>query len=304
MAVASFTALRSCSPAESREVKVVGDHQRHAPLGMGRESGEQQGPDGEQVRTAKAHRALQRGLIEKSLGWCELIATRRVSASTGGSNCFEGRKAAHDFQITQANGIFRTSIARRKPVSAENEKDFAALGLITRAHVDFERRICAASISQDERVLDQLRLDKMWEFAEFYYSFVAMGLDGPEDIDILAELHNDRLTHLLRDENALERRGLRKDRLLDAIFTSDTLPRLRQFWRDRPGALDQSNLGRFLVTQMSAEKARQIVKAGEAAGFLSVTDHPFGAKIIISNGVMEQALGDSLRDMRLAIAKL
>jgi hypothetical protein len=131
-----------------------------------------------------------------------------------------------------------------------------------------------------------------------------MGLDGPEDIDILAELHNERLTKLLRDEKGLQSRGLRKDRLLDAIFTADTLPRLKQIWREQPGALDQSNLGRFLVTQMSAEKARQIVKAAEAAGFLIVTNHAFGAKIIVSTNVMEKALGDSLREMRLAIAKL
>lgn len=184
------------------------------------------------------------------------------------------------------------------------EADLNALGLSAQAHVDFERRICAASASREEWGLEQLRLDKMWEFAEFYFSIVAMGLDGPDDIDIVAELHNERLTRLIRDEKGLQSRGLRKDRLLDAIFTADTLPRLKQIWREQPGALDQSNLGRFLVTQMSAEKARQIVKAAEAAGFPIVSSHAFGAKIIVSTGVMEKALAESLREMRLAIAKL
>ena len=186
----------------------------------------------------------------------------------------------------------------------EFEKDFAALDIMSKARLHFERRICAASRSQDEEVLETLRLDKTFEFAQFFFTISVMGLDGPEDAGILADLHNDQVDALLKDKIALRRRGLRADRLLKAIFTSDTKPRLEQIWREKPGALDQSNLARFLVTQMSSETTRKLVEACAAAGFVTRSQHVFGATVVSSTGVMEKALAESLREMRLAIKQL
>lgn len=188
--------------------------------------------------------------------------------------------------------------------ASDLEKDFATLDHMSRARFAFEQRICAASVVQDEDVLNFLRLDKMFEFAEFYFTIAANNLGGPNDIAILAEVHNERLTNMLKDPRALERRGLRKDRLLKAIFTSDILPRLEHIWRESPGALDQSNLARFLVAQMSSETTRVLVVACQKAGFLTRRDHVFGAIVVASTGVMERVLGECLREMRLAIAKL
>jgi hypothetical protein len=187
---------------------------------------------------------------------------------------------------------------------SEREKDFAALDIVSRSRLDFERRMCAASLSQAADVLDALRLEKTYEFAQFFFTIEVMGLTGPDDASLLADLHNDHVEGLLKDKLGMQRRGLKEDRLLKAIFTSDTKPRLEQIWREKPGALDQSNLARFLVTQMSSESARKIAEACEAAGFVTRTQHVFGAIVVSSTGVMERVLGESLREMRLAIKNL
>jgi hypothetical protein len=189
--------------------------------------------------------------------------------------------------------------------ASEIEKDFSALDCVHRARFNFALRICEASISDDEdNVLSYLRLDKMFEFAEFFFTLKAMGLRDNGDIAVLADLHNVRIDKLLRDPGALARRGLRKDRLLDAIFTSDVRPRLDMIWNEQPGAIDQSNLARLLVTQMSSETTRSLAVASEKAGLLSRRRHPTGATVVLSTGVMEDVLEACLRDMRLAIAAL
>lgn len=175
---------------------------------------------------------------------------------------------------------------------------------MSKARFNFERLICAASRSQDEAVLESLRLEKMFEFAQFFFTIDALGLKGPNDAGLLADLHNDQLEKLLKDKIALRRRGLTADRVLKAIFTSDTKPRLEQIWRENPGALDQSNLARFLVAQMSSETTRKLVEASAAAGFVNRNQHVFGATVVSSTGVMEKALIQSMREMRLAIKQL
>lgn len=187
---------------------------------------------------------------------------------------------------------------------SEIEKDFATLEYIRRSRMHFGERICAASATQDADVLDDLRLDSMYEFAEFYFTIAAMGFTEADDITILAEMHNQRIEDLLKNADAMRHRKLRKDRLLEAIFTADTRPRLEQIWRAQPGALDQSNLGRFLLPQMSKETSRTLIVAAQAAGFLTRTVTVYGAIVVASTGVMEEVFGGCLRETRLAIAKL
>jgi hypothetical protein len=184
------------------------------------------------------------------------------------------------------------------------EKDFAALEHMRRSRMVFGIRICEASKSRDNDVLEDLRLDSMYEFAEFYFTIGAMGFTAPDDIAILAEMHNQRIEDLLKNQTAMSERKLRKDRLLAAIFTSDTRPRLEQIWREAPGSLDQSNLARFLLPQMSAETTRKLAVASQMAGFLTRKDTVFGAVVVASTGVVEDVFGQCLREMRLAIAAL
>jgi hypothetical protein len=208
-------------------------------------------------------------------------------------------------RLTWRDGVRRNGMmTEQEDEASEREKDFAALDIMSKARLDFERRICEASASQSEDVLEMLRLEKMFEYAQFFFTIAVMGLNGPDDAALLADFHNEHLDKLLKDEAGLKRRGLSRDRVLWAIFTADTKPRLELIWDERPGSLDQSNLARFLVGQMSSETAREITVACEAAGFVTRRRHGSGATVVRTTGVMERVMSESLRQMRLAIKNL
>jgi hypothetical protein len=184
------------------------------------------------------------------------------------------------------------------------EKEIAALEHMRRARMNFEERICEASTTQDEAILEGLRLESMFEFAEFYFGIRVMGFIEPDDITLLAKAHNQCIVDLEKNPAELRRRRLTKDRILKGMFTADTLPRLESCWREVPGALDQSNLARFLAAQMSSETTRKLVVACTAAGFLNRRESVYGTIVVVSTGVMEDIFGQCLREMREAISRL
>lgn len=114
-------------------------------------------------------------------------------------------------------------------------------------------------------------------------------------------MHNQYIVDVTKDSVKLARLGLTRDRLLDAIFTADTLPRLLHHWAERPGTLDQSNLARFLVTLMSTETCRKVVVACAAAGFLERERSPYGAMLVRSVGTLERLFAGGLRELRCRI---
>ncbi len=144
----------------------------------------------------------------------------------------------------------------------------------------------------------------MYEFSEFFYLLKARKIETSDDIRNLAEAHNAYLTELTRDDSKMRRIGLKRDRLLLAIFTSDTLPRLIQNWKDQAGAIDQSNLGRLLVTIMSVETTRKLVVGAAKAGFLHREKTPYGTFVVRSNGKMEDVYGRVVRDLRINLVRL
>lgn len=168
----------------------------------------------------------------------------------------------------------------------------------------FAERLAAASMSQDEDVLATLRFEATYQLAEFYYVLKARGIRSEEQIRALAEVHNGYIAELTRDPAKMSRLGLKEERLLSAIFTADTLPRLVQNWRERPGAFDQSNLARLLTVVMSAETCRKVVVACADAGFLKRERTSYGTILIVSTGVIEETLGRCLREARQRIAEL
>src|SRR3954470_22975563 len=148
--------------------------------------------------------------------------------------------------------------------AAEVEADLALLESLTAARKEFLDRLGAESQSKDDQVLASLRMESAYLLAEFLYQLRARGLETEEQVELLARLQNDYIVDLMKDSAKMARLGLTSDRLLDAMFTADTMPRLIQHWRERPGAIDQSNLARFLVTLMSTETCRKVVVACEA----------------------------------------
>ena len=166
----------------------------------------------------------------------------------------------------------------------------------------FTERLAAASKSQDEDILEMLRLEATYQLAEFYYGLKAHGIENEKDVEKLADAHNAYIEGLTNDTAKMRRLGLSKDRLLDAMFTADTRPRLVEIWRQQPGAIDQSNLARLLTVVMSAETCRRVVVACAEAGFLERKDTVYGAKLIVSTGVLEETLGLCLRESRRRVA--
>jgi hypothetical protein len=185
----------------------------------------------------------------------------------------------------------------------EMESDLVLLENLRWARKAFLDRVCEDSESQDADVLATLRLEATYEVAEFLYLLRARGIETEEQMRMLAELHNQYIVDLTKDADKAARLGLNRARLLDAIFTADTLPRLLHHWAERPGTLDQSNLARFLAALMSTETCRKVVVACGAAGFLVRERTPYGTILVRSTGVLERVFGECLRDLRRRIEK-
>ena len=182
--------------------------------------------------------------------------------------------------------------------AAELEPDLALLESLRWARKEFVDRVSDASESRDEDVLATLRLEATYQLAEFLYLLRARSIVSEDQIRMLAELHNQYLVELAKDRAKLARLGLNRDRLLDAIFTADTMPRLLLHWAEKPGTLDQSNLARFLAVLMSTETCRKVVVACSQAGFLLRDRSPYGTMFVRSVGTLERLFGECLRDLR------
>jgi hypothetical protein len=183
------------------------------------------------------------------------------------------------------------------------EPDLALLESLRWARKQFLDRVCEESVSRDEDVLATLRLEATYQVAEFFYLMRARGVESEEQIRMLAELHNEYVVDLTKDPAKSGRLGLRRDRLLDAIFTADVLPRLVQQWAERPGTLDQSNLARFLAALMSSETCRKVVVACGEAGFFVRDRSPYGTVLVRSVGTLERLFAQCLRELRGRIEK-
>jgi hypothetical protein len=193
--------------------------------------------------------------------------------------------------------------SKNKPERDEIEADLALLESLRWSKKEFFDRICQESKSQEEKVLSVLRLEPTYQFAEFYYLLRARRIETEDDIQRLADIHNKYIVDLTKDPKKMARLGLNSERLLDAMFAADTMGRLAQIWRDRPGTLDQSNLARLLVLVMSTETCRKVAVACAKAGFLQREESPYGMMLLCSNGVLEQVFGGCIRDLRYRIHK-
>ena len=159
--------------------------------------------------------------------------------------------------------------------------------------------ICAASAVPEERILNTLRLEPTSQMAEFFFSLACFDIATPEQLDKPAELHNGYVVAVSKDKDKMIRLGLNQDRLLTAIFTADTRPRLIENWREKQGAIDQSNLARFLGIVMSAETCRKTIVACVEADFFERWKTIYGTNLLRSNGILEKIYGATLREARI-----
>ena len=185
--------------------------------------------------------------------------------------------------------------------AAEVEADLVLLESLRRARKEFLDRIGEESVSREADILATLRLEATYQVAEFLYLLRARSVETAEQIRMLAELHNQYVVDLTKDPAKAARLGLSRDRLLEAIFTADTMPRLVHQWAERPGTLDQSNLARFLAALMSTETCRKVIVACGEAGFLVRDRSAHGTILVRSAGTLERLFAETLRDLRRRI---
>jgi hypothetical protein len=186
-------------------------------------------------------------------------------------------------------------------MSTALESDLYLLERMRYARASLNETICGASQDQSAEVLHALRLESSYHLCEFFFLLRANGFYETDDIHPLADMHNRYLAELLKDEEKMRRMNLTSERLLEAIFTGDTMPRLLEVWRNARGNLDQSNLARFLVTIMSNETCRKLVVAFTKAGFFERNRTPHGTVVIRSKGIVEDMFGASIRQLRMEL---
>ena len=186
-------------------------------------------------------------------------------------------------------------------MGTELEADLFVLERMRYARAQLNETICQASVDQSAETLQSLRLESSYHLCEFFFLLQANGFYDTDDIHMLADMHNRYLADLLKDEGKMKRMNLTSERLLQAIFTGDTMPRLLEVWRNSRGSFDQSNLARFLVTIMSTETCRKLVVAFTNAGFLERLRTPHGTVVIRSKGLVEEMFGASIRQLRLEL---
>jgi hypothetical protein len=179
------------------------------------------------------------------------------------------------------------------------DDELALLENLRWSRKEFVDRICTASKSADAKVLAVLRLEATYQLAEFYFLLRGRGIETEADIQRLAELHNQYVVDIMRDPAKMERLGVSRERALESMFTADTMPRLLQHWRERVGAIDQSNLARLLMSVMSTETCRKVVVACAEAQFLERKRTPYGTVVVFSNGSLETTFGSCLRELRM-----
>lgn len=161
----------------------------------------------------------------------------------------------------------------------------------------FFELVCQKSASQDAGVIAALNADAVYVVAEFYYRLKAMAVDTADDMEQLAIEHNRRLGQATAARQKVARPLPKPERIQRAMFSTDVQLRLVQNWRDHKGAIDQSNLARFLALEMSTETCRKAVVALAKAGCLDRVNTPYGTTLVISNGRLEEIFATALKSL-------
>lgn len=187
--------------------------------------------------------------------------------------------------------------------AAELAADLAFMETLRVMKARFQTAVIAVARSEDASVLASLRQESLYQLAEFLFALQGYGIDDVPKLEHLASLHNDHLLQIRDDPERRRRFGLTVDRLESALFTGDVLRKLVANFAEAGGAIDQSDLSRFLVTVMSTETCRKLILACEKAGFLERSRSPYGAILVRSNGALEEIYGSTLRETRHAATR-
>ncbi|MCY4319261.1 MAG: hypothetical protein OXE76_08760 [Alphaproteobacteria bacterium] len=200
------------------------------------------------------------------------------------------------------------------PLSASGADPFAEEGRVVagirvcevmhEARAGFREALVAGSAVQELHFVRLLRQEPVYRMAEFFYLVRAFRLDSEEKIRRYAELHNRHLAALDADAAKLRRLGLTRTRVAQGMFAPDSIPKLVENYRSGDGALDQSDLARLLIEQMSTETCRKTAVVLTEAGYLERRRTPYKSVLVRSTGVMEHLFAQSLAHVRRALEEI
>lgn len=143
-----------------------------------------------------------------------------------------------------------------------------------------------------------IQSDATFYVAEFYYRLRAFDIKAVEDLKAFALQHNERIAKTISSQQKFCRSRTRLLRIERAIFSTDVMGRLLQNWREHPGAMDQSNLARFLALEMSTESCRKVILALSEMACFERLPTPYGTTLVISNGWLEDMFEDAIGSFR------
>jgi hypothetical protein len=172
--------------------------------------------------------------------------------------------------------------------------------IINRARTDAAKT--SSQLTKEEA--DLLRSNEALQIAEFFYLVKTFGLSDRRKIRLYLLRHNQDLKELIADKEKRDLLGLSRSRLEDGIFSEQGIEKVVQQIADGQLRLDQSDLGRLLITLISPETTRKAVVALAKGGLL--TRVRIGQVLVVSNGVLEsyfeKHLSAIVNDLKVALS--
>jgi hypothetical protein len=135
------------------------------------------------------------------------------------------------------------------------------------------------------------------DVATFFYLLKVNQIDTPDLIVEAALAHNDKIDAIFNDEMYLNILGRTKTQIIGSKFTERGLVKLADNFRSTRRSIDQSDISRFLILQMSQESCRSVIEMFEQAGMLERSKVLSGSTLVMSNGVVETIIEKYLENL-------
>ena len=189
-------------------------------------------------------------------------------------------------------------------VNPESVLDIRTCEALHRAKMDFQNALVESAAQQERHFVKHLRMEPVYQIAEFFFLVQTCRLDSDKKIRRYAELHNEYLQAMLADRPKMHRLCLNPTRVRKGMFSPDNVAKLVENYRAGTGAIDQSDLSRFLIHMMSPETCRKTTLVLAEAGYLERWRSPYQSVLVRSTGALELNFTRSLRSVRSALASL
>ena len=133
-----------------------------------------------------------------------------------------------------------------------------------------------------------LTSDGVFQIAEFFFLLECHEIKTAERIRAFAELHNEYIAKVVESPAKLEQLGRTKSQLSGAKFSQIGIDKVVENFQKKPPSFDQSDLGRFLLTQQSSENCRRNLVVLRKTRLLEETRTAYGSIVLHSPGILEE----------------